>query len=271
MANQDLPHTRPVLCGTLYYCTAGCVVQYSIPVGQQYRCRVGVWCSRQYYLPTVYSIVVWYSIVHSMYVYTIVQCIVQYIVCMYVSLYVLLLCQCCCVRERLSLARQQPACLVPLPCLCLSVYLPHPTYLHRCVCSSSILLLLCVIVLVIVCMQYTQQMYVCVVYMLYCWVGMQYSSSMCIVQYTCIDVSSIHRQQYSTQCMYTCMYVYIIIIYYNYYYYNTLYVCMYAHSIMCIIVIVCACLCKPSTPYPWASVPLPACLCGGECVILSQF
>ena len=125
MANQDLPHTRPVLCGTLYYCTTGCVVQCSIPAVQQCRCRVGVQCGVWYYLSTVYSIVVWYSIVHGMYVYTI-SIVYSIVHSMYVSLCVLLLCQCCCMRERLSLARQQPACLVPLP------YLPtHCVYYPR--------------------------------------------------------------------------------------------------------------------------------------------
>lgn len=214
MANQDLPHTPPVLCGTLYYCTAGCVVQYSIPVGQQYRCRVGVWCSKQYYLPTVYSIVVWYSIVHSMYVYTI-SIVYSIIHSMYVCIivYVLLLCQCCCVRERLSLVRQQPACLVPLPCLCLSVYLPYPTYLHRCVCSSSILLLLCVIVLVIVCMQYTQQMYVCMQYTC-CTVGQVCSIVVVCVQYSThvqmylvyIDSSIVH-----SVCVHVCIHYYYLL------------------------------------------------------------
>lgn len=198
MANQDLPHTRPVLCGTLYYYTTGCVVQYSIPVVQQYRCRVGVQYSRQYYLPTVYSIVVWYSIVHSMYVYTIsiVYSIVHSMyVCIIVCVVVLVL-----LCARASLLGQAAAYLpdvLALPTYSLCV-LPPPTQYSNLLVLVCVQYSMCVLTQIDRCVsQYIVQQVCCVVHSYCIRVDRQCSSSMCsahidsIITYTRQDRYSI--------------------------------------------------------------------------------
>ena len=125
-------------------------------------------------------------------------------VCVVVVL-VLLLCQCCCVRERLSLARQQPACLPGA--LALPTYSLCTTPPTQC---SNLLVMVCVWYSVCVLMQidrcvaqYIVQQVCCVVHSYYTRVDRQCGSSVCSTHIDSITMLILDRMgivQYIVQC-----------------------------------------------------------------------
>ena len=191
MANQGQPHTPPALCNTLYYCTPGCVVQYSTPVVQQYRCRDRC-VVQQIVLPTYCvqcSSMVQYS---TQYVCVYYQYSVQY-VCMYH-------CVCCCycvsvvVCASVSpwLGSSLPA-QCPCPAYLLTVCVTLPTQYINLLVMVCVQYSVCVLMQIDRCVsQYIVQQVCCVVHSFCTRVDRQYSSSVCSVY---IDSIVTHTRQ----------------------------------------------------------------------------